>query len=966
MIAVAVLALGILLSPPSPETVRAAVEGDPRGPARTRRRCRPRRAGSSSPGDRSARGGSEGRARPGEDEEDDGSGGGTGRTSRPRRRRTAPAGDPRDGRGCRPVVPRARRLRARDPVGARGGRASWCWSCSLVRAFLDASRSEGERSPRPPRRGPRAAPSPPSRSTTPTGSRGRAATRRRSTCCSCARWRRCRERGTGARRLVDEPRDRARRAAHRATRARRSRASSTRSRSRASVSSSPTPRRTPSAAPGSSAWPPCPRARGRREATPRSAVAPIVILAVVCSLSLATSLLLLVFGPELSSPPTPSTNGYSRSAVGHRALVEVLARVGDPRRRVPHADARRAGRRLARDRRGARPRGRRLRRPDRGRRLDDVLRAGPAVLLVLPKRTRHRRLRERGLGRGRRTSGRRSAREHVLAHAAKGAVVVDAKPARGWEPRPSGRRPRRSTTPRLVEPGVAPRRSSRRPAPACSSARRTWGAAPSPCSPTPTSSRRTASCAATTRRSSSRLVDVARGAKGGTVVVDETLHGYESRPSLCARALHASRSCSRSSQRRRRRAAAPVGRRSGRFGAPAPRAPRDRAREARSCSRTPPTCCAAGGHAGDALAALPRGDACSDVRAARARARRRSPRGGARRVARRGSRGRAASSDARGPAEEAASSPRGRGREDAASARGGRATVHRWREEMIDGPVATFVTLGASGCASRWIASSSARAAPSTCCSSRCSAEGHVLLEGVPGIGEDAARARRSRRASSLQLRAHPVHARPDARRRHRHEPLRLPHERRSRSTKGPIFTELLLADEINRTPPKTQAALLAGDAGARGHARRDDARARRRASWSIATQNPIEQEGTYPLPEAQLDRFLFKVRDRLPRRATRSATMVALPRPRARRCRASRTSASQPVADLAALRRGARARSRAVRLVRRRSSTTSSTSCARRASTPDARSAAPRRAPRTCSRRARARARRAARAATS
>ena len=75
---------------------------------------------------------------------------------------------------------------------------------------------------------------------------------------------------------------------------------------------------------------------------------------------------------------------------------------------------------------------------------------------------------------------------------------------------------------------------------------------------------------------------------------------------------------------------------------------------------------------------------------------------------------------------------------------------------------------------------------------------------------------------------------------------------------KGPIFTDLLLADEINRTPPKTQAALL-------------EAMQERQVSIDgksfdlgehfmvIATQNPIEQQGTYPLPEAQLDRFLFK-----------------------------------------------------------------------------------------------------------
>jgi len=80
------------------------------------------------------------------------------------------------------------------------------------------------------------------------------------------------------------------------------------------------------------------------------------------------------------------------------------------------------------------------------------------------------------------------------------------------------------------------------------------------------------------------------------------------------------------------------------------------------------------------------------------------------------------------------------------------------------------------------------------------------------------------------------------------------------RLRKGPIFTEILLADEINRTPPKTQAALL-------------EAMEERQVSIDgktlslsegflvVATQNPIEQEGTYPLPEAQLDRFLMKIK---------------------------------------------------------------------------------------------------------
>ena len=77
--------------------------------------------------------------------------------------------------------------------------------------------------------------------------------------------------------------------------------------------------------------------------------------------------------------------------------------------------------------------------------------------------------------------------------------------------------------------------------------------------------------------------------------------------------------------------------------------------------------------------------------------------------------------------------------------------------------------------------------------------------------------------------------------------------------TKGPIFTQLLLADEINRTPPKTQAALLQAmnervvTIDGKDYALGDD-------FMVVATQNPIEQQGTYPLPEAQLDRFLFKM----------------------------------------------------------------------------------------------------------
>src|SRR5215510_10217736 len=83
--------------------------------------------------------------------------------------------------------------------------------------------------------------------------------------------------------------------------------------------------------------------------------------------------------------------------------------------------------------------------------------------------------------------------------------------------------------------------------------------------------------------------------------------------------------------------------------------------------------------------------------------------------------------------------------------------------------------------------------------------------------------------------------------------------ERRMVFVRGPIFANIILADEINRTPPKTQAALLEAmqeyqvTAGGSRHALEQP-------FFVLATQNPIEMEGTYPLPEAQLDRFMFNV----------------------------------------------------------------------------------------------------------
>jgi MoxR-like ATPase len=108
--------------------------------------------------------------------------------------------------------------------------------------------------------------------------------------------------------------------------------------------------------------------------------------------------------------------------------------------------------------------------------------------------------------------------------------------------------------------------------------------------------------------------------------------------------------------------------------------------------------------------------------------------------------------------------------------------------------------------------------------------------------------------------------------------------ERQFRFLKGPIFANMILADEINRTPPKTQAAMLEAmqerkvTVGGADHLLPDP-------FFVLATQNPIEQEGTYPLPEAQLDRFMFMIVVDYPtaeeeRRIMKLATGVAIAKP--------------------------------------------------------------------------------------
>ncbi len=142
--------------------------------------------------------------------------------------------------------------------------------------------------------------------------------------------------------------------------------------------------------------------------------------------------------------------------------------------------------------------------------------------------------------------------------------------------------------------------------------------------------------------------------------------------------------------------------------------------------------------------------------------------------------------------------------------------------------------------------------------------KGHVLLEGVPGVAKTLlVRAL----AKALDLGTTRVQFTPDL------MPGDLTgslvydsHNAAFSFREGPVFTNLLLADEINRTPPKTQSALLEAMEERQVSA---DGRTRPLPTPFIvvATQNPVEYEGTYPLPEAQLDRFLLKVTMPVPAR---------------------------------------------------------------------------------------------------
>ncbi len=156
---------------------------------------------------------------------------------------------------------------------------------------------------------------------------------------------------------------------------------------------------------------------------------------------------------------------------------------------------------------------------------------------------------------------------------------------------------------------------------------------------------------------------------------------------------------------------------------------------------------------------------------------------------------------------------------------------------------------------------------------------GHCLLEGVPGLAKTLMV---STLAKILDVTFKRIQFTPDL----------MPSDitgtnvleedeqgrRHFRFVEGPIFTNILLADEINRTPPKTQAALLQAmqerevSVGQQTYNLPDP-------FFTIATQNPIEQEGTYPLPEAQLDRFMFNIKVNYPTQAEEEQILASTTR---------------------------------------------------------------------------------------
>lgn len=136
-------------------------------------------------------------------------------------------------------------------------------------------------------------------------------------------------------------------------------------------------------------------------------------------------------------------------------------------------------------------------------------------------------------------------------------------------------------------------------------------------------------------------------------------------------------------------------------------------------------------------------------------------------------------------------------------------------------------------------------------------AGGHALLEGIPGLGKTML-VRTA--ADTMDLKFSRIQFTPDLMPADITGTMVLDlHSHTQQFNKGPIFGNIVLADEINRATPKTQSALLEamqeGTVTAGGHSHQLP-----KPFFVLATQNPIEQEGTYPLPEAQLDRFLIKI----------------------------------------------------------------------------------------------------------
>jgi len=134
--------------------------------------------------------------------------------------------------------------------------------------------------------------------------------------------------------------------------------------------------------------------------------------------------------------------------------------------------------------------------------------------------------------------------------------------------------------------------------------------------------------------------------------------------------------------------------------------------------------------------------------------------------------------------------------------------------------------------------------------------QGHALLIGVPGLAKTLLI---QTLAQVLDLQFNRIQFTPDLMPSDILGSEMLDNERKFQFIKGPIFANIILADEINRTPPKTQAALLEAmqEKGVTITGKHYDLPL---PFFVLATQNPIEQEGTYPLPEAQLDRFMFNI----------------------------------------------------------------------------------------------------------